>query len=87
MALWSGPNRRNIETPQIEFCDLCGAMVGAGDRIQLFVEGLDGLWVCPNHAEFISNPSFNDLGGTSQAVEPNEPIEPSSGEDWTGGGW
>jgi hypothetical protein len=77
----NGPSHRDPTTPQIEFCDLCGAPVGAADRIRATAQGLVGAWVCKDHAELATNPSFLDLGGDASApiVEPE--TEPHSGHD------
>lgn len=82
MRPWKTPSFRNANNPQIEFCDLCGAMVAASDRVEATTEGLAGYWVCARH-KFATNPSFNDLGGTGNAIPlEKEGEEPHSGSNW-----
>lgn len=79
---WRRPSHRNTETPQAEFCELCGALVGAADRILATAEGLNGRYICGRHGTLGTEPSYNDLGGTL-AVNPRPAeIEPHSGQNW-----
>lgn len=68
------------ETP-IEFCELCGAPVGADDRTQGIAQGLVGRWLCPDHRHLGANLSFLDLGGTGNAPDPDMQEAPHSGID------
>ena len=77
---WKTPSHRDQSKPQVEFCDLCGAMVAAEDRILATAEGLAGFWVCKEHADLALNPSFNDEPGYIDPPKQNE--FPHSGENW-----
>lgn len=79
MGVWSGPSHRDPETPQIEYCDLCGAPVGAADRIRAISQGLRDRWLCPEHEEYAFSLSFQDRGSTSQAPVVDYPDEEHSG--------
>lgn len=77
---WLYPSHRPTDDPDaVEFCALCGAPVNARDRILAIAQGLNQQWVCPEHWELAMSLSFNDLGGTGQAVDPNVPLLPHSG--------
>ena len=80
---WRTPSHRNQNHPQVEFCDFCGAMVAAQDRIQGTAEGFRGYWVCKEHAKLALTPSFNDLGGIGNAMPSDaEDTAPHSGLNW-----
>jgi len=78
MGVWKGPTTRDKDTLQIEFCELCGAMVGASDRVVGIEQGLRDVYLCPRH-HLGQSLSFQDLGGTGQASYDPEPDEPHSG--------
>jgi len=80
---WKVPSHRNTNHPQVEFCDFCGAMVAASDRIEGTAEGFIGRWVCKEHLALATTPSFNDLGGIGNAIPANQANPaPSSGSNW-----
>lgn len=83
MRPWTKPSHRDNTKPQIEFCELCGAMVAADDRILATTEGMAGRWVCKEHYEMATTPSYNDYGGPgSAAPKSTRETLPHSGSNW-----
>lgn len=81
MGAWNGPSHRNPDTPQIEFCSLCGAPVGAADMVEGTAEGLRGGRYCPECSDLATNPSFLDLGGVGNAAPHEELPLPHNGSN------
>lgn len=81
MSVWWSPSDRDVSTLQVEYCQLCGAPVGAADRVLAVAQGLSGIWVCQDHQELATSLSWLDLGGTGNASIPDQTPLPHSGRD------